>query len=83
MSTPESRSPESQADLIARTCEEYRQPVEAVRSAARTHRLSAVRTEIARRAIDDRIATRSEVARALGRSASAISQALGKARRQG
>lgn len=80
---PRPHSRVSLTELIARTCEEYRQPVQAVVSAARTRRLSSVRAEIARRAVDDRIATLSEVARALGRSASAISQALAKARHAG
>lgn len=80
---PGPRIQETLEDVIARTCREYQQPVEAVLSCARTHRLSAVRAEIARRAVEGRVATRSDVARALGRSASAISQALEKARRKG
>lgn len=69
-------------ELILHTCEEFRQPVEAVRSGARGRHLCAIRNEIARRAVDGRIASRSEVARALGRSLSAISQALDRARRR-
>lgn len=80
--TPGPSLHETLEEIIGHTCAEYRQPVEAVMSAARTHRLSAVRAEIARRAVDGRIATLSDVARALGRSASAISQALDRARRR-
>jgi hypothetical protein len=69
-------------ELIQRTCEEFHQPVEIVRSGARGRQLCAVRNQIAQRAVDGRIASRSEVARALGRSLSAISQALDRARRR-
>lgn len=70
-------------ELIARTCEEFHLPTEAVRSAARTRRACLVRAEITRRALDGGVATCSDVARALGRSVSAISQALERARRKG
>ena len=68
--------------LIERVCVESGQDLGQLRSAARSARLCALRTEIARRAVEERIATRSDVARALGRSVSAISQALEKARRK-
>lgn len=68
--------------LIDCVCAEFCQPVERVRSAARAPQLCEIRTEIARRAVEGRVATRSEVARALGRSVSAISQALEKARQK-
>lgn len=68
--------------LIERICEEHELSADAVRSASRTRRLSAVRAEIARRALDGRIATRTDLARAFGRSLSAISQSLDKARQR-
>lgn len=68
--------------LIERACAESGQDLGRLRSAARSPELCALRAEIARRAVEERIATRSDVARALGRSVSAISQALEKARRK-
>lgn len=68
--------------LIERSCAASGHSLEQLRSAARSPQLCALRAEIARRAVEERIATRSDVARALGRSVSAISQALEKARRK-
>jgi REP element-mobilizing transposase RayT len=82
VTAPAMRPPMSLDELITQTCEPSGLSLERLRSAARSPQLCALRTEIARRAVYERIATRSDVARALGRSVSAISQALEKARRK-
>ena len=69
-------------ELIERACAASGLSIDRLRSAARSPELCALRAEIARRAVEDRIATRSDVARAFGRSVSAISQALDKVRRK-
>lgn len=68
--------------LIEVCCAEAGRPVHSLRTTSRSPDLCALRAEIARRAVYDRIATRSDVARALGRSVSAISQTLAKAHRK-
>ena len=68
-------------ELIDRTCAEHGVGADAVRSADRARHLSAVRVEIVRRALEEDVATRSEVARALGRTVAALSQASERARR--
>ncbi len=60
--------------LIVATCKEFGLAEEAVRSNSRQRRLTAARAAIARRATSAGIATLSDVARALGRTVSAVSR---------
>lgn len=76
------RNATSLEELIEQACAEFSVPSARVRSSDRARHLTQVRTTIAQRAIDGGVATRSEVARALGRSLSAISQALERCRRE-
>ena len=60
------------ADLASQVCEQENVSLEEVISVARVRRLSKARATIARRAIDERIASLHEVSRFLGRSPSSV-----------
>jgi IS30 family transposase len=60
--------------LIQQACEQYDVTVDAVLSSSKMRALSEARSNIARRAIDERVASIREVARALGRDPTGISK---------
>jgi REP element-mobilizing transposase RayT len=76
------RSAQTLDQLIAKTCREFGVAEAAVRSTSRERRLTVARAAIAHRAASEGIATLSDVARALGRSVSAISRLLSRTRRR-
>jgi REP element-mobilizing transposase RayT len=73
---PEER--ETLEQVAARLCRDHRISLTELASPSRERRLCAVRTAIAREALDQQVATLSEVSRFLGRSASVLAQALAR-----
>jgi REP element-mobilizing transposase RayT len=69
---------ETLEQIAARLCRPHRIGLTELASPSRERRLSAVRTAIAREALDQHAATLSEVSRFLGRSTSVLAQALAR-----
>lgn len=79
---PSPRQPlESLAQITASVCQQLGVTPEELSCASRARRLVAARAEVARRAIDQRVASLSEVARRFGRSVAAMSRCVEQRRR--
>lgn len=74
--------PESLAQIKASVCQELGVTVDELSSASRARHLVTARAEVARRAIDQRVASLSEVAKQFDRSVAAMSRCVEQRRRK-
>jgi hypothetical protein len=69
-------------ELADQVCQQFSLPPDAVRSASRQRSLTAARVEIAKRAVDERVACLAEVAAFLNREPGSLSELLRRHRRR-